>query len=195
MQSVDLINKEGHTYLAIGQNKRTNKVTGIESWEKAFRVYIALYTRKYPHRAAELMQYGYTIQLAANKYSWDNVAYYDHVFRQNMAKNPDRSWGKTYNDLWNIAMCDLKSVAGTSSTGGKKGVAYCWKFNKGMCKNQHCRFEHKCNFCGGTSHGANTCYKKHGKSHGKPHEKGKPKGNNSAAGGTVANAAEENTTN
>ena len=113
------------------------------------------------------MQYSYTIHHAASKCTWDNVAYYDHVFRKNMEKNPERSWGKTYGDMWNIAMCDLKSASLTNNfgQGSKKTTGTCWKFNKGICKaGQHCRYPHRCTYCGGTNHGAHNCFKKGRKS-------------------------------
>ena len=39
-------------------------------------------------------------------YQWHNVASYDLTFCQLMAQRPMRSWAKTYNQGWNLAMRD-----------------------------------------------------------------------------------------
>ena len=39
-------------------------------------------------------------------YQWDNVAYYDYTFRQLMAEHPQRSWAKTYAQLWQLVLRD-----------------------------------------------------------------------------------------
>ena len=115
-----------------------------------------------------MLQYISTIHHAASKYTWENVAYYDNVFRHWMAKNRNRSWGKTFGQMWNLALCDPLSVAKNNSTsswnkGGKDQKGICWRFNKGICKGP-CRYIHRCTFCGGTNHGSHACYKKNRKS-------------------------------
>ena len=102
---------------------------------------MAIYTRKFPNEAAEMAQYVHTIHHAATKYTWENVAYYDYIFRHNMAKNPHRSWGKTFGHMWNIALTDpikqnssnqfQKNGNGTNNRGPGSVKKPCWKFNKG----------------------------------------------------------------
>ena len=48
----------------------------------------------------------HVINVAAASYHWDNVASYDLTFKQLMAFKPHRSWAKTYNQGWNLAMRD-----------------------------------------------------------------------------------------
>ena len=163
---LELVNRGGVAEFRVSED-RPVKITNVHMWEKAFRIYMALYTKAHPLKAHEMVQYIHTINHAASKYVWENVAYYDVVFRQMMAKNPNRSWGKIYTQMWNMAMCDpLKSGGNSFQTAGmqggtKKGAkGICWKFNRGICNYPHCRYAHKCTFCGGTNHGAHVCFKK-----------------------------------
>ena len=71
---MELVSKNGMTYFAPVQD-RGSRINGIRKWEQAFRVYTAIYSQAQPHRATEIWQYVYVINLAANAYQWDNVAY------------------------------------------------------------------------------------------------------------------------
>ena len=123
------------------------------------------------------------INLAASSYHWDNVAYYDFTFRQQMAKNPQRSWRKINNQLWSLAMRDPINTRGNSSSNyynsnnssssqnnhsrkssGDFRDNCCWKFNKNKCNRSksECRFEHRCSLCGSYSHILLNCPKKKG---------------------------------
>ena len=99
---VDLVHKDGQTYFRA--HEKDNKITGIRKWEQAFRVYAAVYSMANPQRAGEIWQYVYIINTAAASYIWDDVAHYDYIFRQLMSANPQHSWAKIYNQMWNLAM-------------------------------------------------------------------------------------------
>ena len=86
------VTRGGYTYLA--PIEKDSKIVGIRKWEQAFRVYAAIYTKKNPHKAAEIWQYVYIINHAASKFQWENVAEYDFTFRQLMHYNPKRNWGE-----------------------------------------------------------------------------------------------------
>ena len=167
-QKMVLVNKGGWSAWEPAGNHRKNKIVNVQMWEKAFRVYMAIYTKANSHKAAEMIQYLHTIHLAASKFAWENVAQYDQIFRKWMEKNPNRSWGKTLAQMWNICMTDPinNSNHRTGNGGNKKegGRATCWKFNKGFCNYPNCQFVHKCTYCGGTNHGAHACFKKGKKS-------------------------------
>ena len=94
-QKLDMVQKGGETYW-VPHVDRKQKVNNLHSWDQAFCVYMAIYTKKFPSEASEMAQYVHTIHHAASKYAWDNVAYYDYTFRKNMAKHPNRSWAKTF---------------------------------------------------------------------------------------------------
>ena len=157
-----------HTSYPIRKN---SKFLGVRRWEQAFRVYAAIYSAANPARSAEIWQYVYVINLAASSYQWDDVAQYDYTFRQLMSQNPERSWAKIYNQMWNLSMRNSiqnrsfnKGAENANQNGnwqhfGSRKSKNCWKFNKGRCTDQNCKFPHKCNYCDGR-HGINTCYKK-----------------------------------
>ena len=51
------------------------------------------------------------------------------------------------------------SFSGSFRKGGKPKDSVCWRFNKGVCDVENCRFPHKCGKCFSTSHGAHDCPK------------------------------------
>ena len=83
---------------------REQKINNIRHWEQAFRIYAAIYCNANPTRAGEIWQYIYIINSAAATYQWDNIAYYNVTFRQLMSEKPGRSWGKTFVQLWQLAL-------------------------------------------------------------------------------------------
>ena len=101
---MDLVNKDGSTYFV--PHDRDQRILNVRRWEQAFWVYAAIYSAANPHRSAEIWQYVFIINSAASSYAWENVAYYDYTFRQLMPCNPERSWAKTYLQMWNLAMHD-----------------------------------------------------------------------------------------
>ena len=121
-------------------------------------------------RSAEIWQYVEVLHLAASAYAWENVASYDNIFRCLMSQYPDRSWEKTYTQMWHLSMRDplpqrfcSGNNSGDGSSGRRQRDNYCWKFQKNQ---KHimgsCRFEHWCKYCDGTSHGLSTCRKRKG---------------------------------
>ena len=153
---VQIWQKNGEMFLT--PRNREYRINSVKRWEQAFRVYAAIYSSVNPHHLAEIWQYVYTINNAASAFSWDSVAYYDYHFRHLMHTKPNRSWGKIYSQLWNIA---FKSVSGernnsnygnhgqsTSGNGGKNLYGdwrdnCCWRFNKGnQCAKWNCRYDH-----------------------------------------------------
>ena len=182
---LELISKDGQAYFAPAQDR--NKITGIRTWEQAFRVYAAVYSKARPSQASEIWEYIYVINLAASSYSWENVAFYDHTFRKLMSEKPLRSWSKTYLQGWNLAMTDpiskhSKNETQSSSSGSNGKVKSwkdrcCWKYNKNRCnKGSGCEWDHRCTYCGGWNHSFTACRKR---LKGKPEQQQKPGGNSS----------------
>ena len=177
---MELVTKDGMIYFAPVQD-RNSCISGLRKWEQTFRVYAAIYSQAQPHRASEIWQYVYVINLAANSYHWDNVAYYDFTFRQMMSQRPQRSWAKQYVQGWNLTMTDnLGNKNGNNLTGNKPAGGSgagnrsnnnnpggnkswkdfcCWKFNKNKCHKQDCGWDHRCTYCGGWNHGFYNCRK------------------------------------
>ena len=164
---LEIHNKNGVAFLAPANDRE--KINSVGRWDQAFRIYATIYSQSNPSRAAEIWQYVDVIHRAARVFSWDNVANYDYVFRQLMAENPQRSWSKTYTQMWNLTLCEPASRFNNNGSGTphanrvKRGQAsgVCWRFNKGKCKfGVNCRYEHSCSYCGSTAHSALNCPKK-----------------------------------
>ena len=162
-----LINNNGIAEFKTQESE--NKITGIRSWDRAFRVYSTIYSEANPARASEILQYAAVINLAAQKFAWEDVAQYDYVFRHLMERKPERSWAKTYTQMWNITLCGQSKVStkGNSNFNGNSNRRnrdpVCWRFNRGKCKyGKECRFEHRCSYCWSLNHPGSSCHRKPG---------------------------------
>ena len=173
-----VIEKEGERFCV--PCKKENKISNVRKWEQAFRVYATIYSQANPVRASEIWQYVEVINQAAAKFRWENVARYDYIFRHLMARNPQRSWAKTYTQMWTLELCggdnsqsanakqnSFKSSRSGSNTGNQSynwKDNCCWKFNKGdNCPHgKRCRYDHRCTYCGSYSHPSSSCPKKNG---------------------------------
>ena len=116
----------------------------------------------------------YMINTVAVCYVWENIAFYDFTFCQMMALNPQRSWAKTYNQMWNLVMHEpvhkgpsgqfngnYRSRQSNRDGGGHRFRRPCWKFNKNQGCSNNCDFDHKLllnSYCGG-SHAVLDCHK------------------------------------
>ena len=186
---IEVVRKDGASYripISSSATTRENKITNVRKWEQAFRVYAAIYSEYNPQRSAEIWQYVHIINSAAASFIWENVNYYDIVFRELMEARPHRSWAKTYTQMWNIAMRDhivkqnFTNASSAATGGGQTASATtktntkfgdwrdrcCWKFNKGTCKKWDCKWDHRCKKCGSYSHQKNQCPKNKGTNYG-----------------------------
>ena len=168
--------EDGKPYWIPAEDKET-RINNVYKWDKAFRVYAAIYSKANSTRCSEIWQYIESIHTAAKTFAWDSVANYDYVFRQLMEEYPTRSWAKTYTQMWNQMLCeplkqnvnnDGRSWKGSGGTGsshnntGNWRDRCCWKFNRNKCKNPACRFDHRCTYCGGFNHSFVNCTKRNG---------------------------------
>ena len=163
------IMEKGETYwLPASEVNRKNELNDIISyfkWEQAFRVFSDIYLDKHPSRASELIQYGFVIHNASMTYTWSNVYRYDKEFRLHMSRNPERNWGVTLQQAWNMYVKDRIVIRGESSNKSpqnlleaKKQKKICFGYNSGRCQyGNKCKFEHKCGMCGKYGHGTHNC--------------------------------------
>ena len=84
--------QDGHLSCTTSGQDQQGSISSFGKWEQAFRVYSNIYTREYPQRASELIQYNHVISTAAVSYAWNNVYAYDIDFCLHMAHHPMRSW-------------------------------------------------------------------------------------------------------
>ena len=147
---LDLVNKEGQSYLVASTPDKDVKITGYRRWEQAFKVYMIMFSESNPTRATEILAYADIISNAAQNFVWENVAMYDFYFRKLMDKHPNRSWARTHTQLWSLMMREHLSHKPSSSgfsPGGKSNLRdiCCWRYNKGKCtRGPDCKFEHRC---------------------------------------------------
>ena len=71
--------------LACTPTNDTGSILSFAKWEQAFRVFSNIYTREFPQRASELIQYNHVIHTAAITYAWSNIYSYDIDFRTSNA--------------------------------------------------------------------------------------------------------------
>ena len=183
---MEWIHQDGKTFLAPVVSK-VGKITNVNKWDQAFRIYATIYCGANPSRSKEIWQYVSIIHTAANSFIWDNVASYDYTFHHLMEFNPQRSWATTYTQMWNLTMREpltknnfvrTTGSPGFSAQGGGVNLVgfnsgqsghknnrpksnYCWSFNKGQkCKfGKSCRFIKRCSYCDGGNHGRYNCSK------------------------------------
>lgn len=121
------ITKQGRLYLNKSsiptQEKDLPIINSFARWQIAFRIYAAIYERKYPEKGVELWQYEHSIQKAASKFYWDNVATYDKLFRKRIARHhlkagyPKKSWAIKHQSAWDLELMDRLPTHDVSANG------------------------------------------------------------------------------
>ena len=122
-----LVEEEGYLELIMKNGKafwspfsETVSISGFNHWEQAFRIYSNIYTKAYPHRASELIQYNHIIYTISLSYAWDNVYLYDKEFRLHLSKHPERSWAVILQQAYSMRLKDqlnLPRVGDSYATG------------------------------------------------------------------------------
>ena len=105
---MELVNKGGMTYFipVADREMASGGITNFNKWEQAFCVFSNVYTRAYPSRSSELIQYNHIIFTAMNTYVWDNVYTYDKEFCIHLSKFPQRSWLIILQQAWSMCLKD-----------------------------------------------------------------------------------------
>ena len=173
---MEIVNRNGKTYFVPASDvDSSGGITNFSKWEQAFRVFSDIYTRKYPLRSTELIQYNHTIHTAALTYSWEKVYLYDRDFRHHIAAFPLRSWAVILQQAWTMRLKDRNSRNSSGSSGDNHNSAnnqsrtsgegrsryrrdHCWRYNAGNCTfGSSCKFDHRCAICNKYGHGAHNC--------------------------------------
>ena len=159
---VELVNHNGHLSCAPVAETTAAAIGPFQKWEQAFCVFSNIYTRQFPQRVAELIQYNHVIHTAAITYAWNNVYAYDIDFRSHMARHPQRYWNVILQQAWNLRLKDRQDSdrrGGSGYNSGKK-CDICWMYNRGKCTyGDRCKFDHKCGICGKYRHRAHICHR------------------------------------
>ena len=85
-------------------------VTNILEWLQCFGIYIAIVSRKEPHRVLDLLAYQHLIIQAHQEYQGDCWLGYDRRFRQRAATNPSMNWSTIDPTLWSLAFSGKASA-------------------------------------------------------------------------------------
>ena len=177
---MELIMRNGQTFWSPVSNYEP--INGFGKWEQAFRIFSNIYTRRFPHKSGELIQYNHMIHSIASTYTWDNVYSYDREFRIHLSRHPERSWAVILQQAWSMKLKDrlgayhqhqgdggnqshnnnsTRTFNNHNNSGGRnKFGEACKRYNRGHCKfGQSCRYEHKCSYCGKYGHMVLNCCK------------------------------------
>ena len=166
---MEIVNRNGRTFFVPANDTDVGSISNFSRWEQAFRVYSNIYTRRYPGRAYELIQYNHVIHTAALSYTWENVYLYDCDFRLHLSRYPHHSWAVILQQAWSMRLKDWnrhdQKQGGQGPNGGPRGKSgrskdICWRYNAGRCTfGSSCKFKHRCAICNKFGHGAHICRK------------------------------------
>ena len=128
---MELVTRGGSTFF-VPANEHAN-VTNFAKWEQAFRRFANIYTKAYPWKSSELIQYNHVIGTAAQNFAWENVYSYDKEFRIHISNFPHRSWAVILQEAWTICLKDqIGSIEDNHMNGNKfrgKIKEPCRRFN------------------------------------------------------------------
>ena len=164
--------------LQLRPQSRSPSIRSIEQWTSAMIVFVSIYAERHLSRVRELLKYVTVVRTAAEcGYNWKD---YDVQFRLRHARQPHMSWARVDTELWLLVataqMRNFRTYGGKQpstwfpkrggrrpfqqSTGGTRprNAGVCFAFNSGQCpRGRQCRYQHKCQRCGDSSHGAAAC--------------------------------------
>ena len=163
---LEIVQRAGQTFFVPSECDSVN-ISNFGRWEQAFWVYLNIYTKEHPDRAAELIQYNHIIHTAAPTYTWENVYQYDHEFRSHLRIYPERSWAIILQQAWSMCLKDRIGGGGhqdhfnMTNNGSRLKKEKCKRFNKGLCTTgRGCKYDHRCMGCRKFGHGLHICRNK-----------------------------------
>ena len=167
---MELVVKNGKTYWA--PVSESVVINGFPRWEQEFRIFSEIYTRHFPHKSSELIQYNHIIHSISLSYTWENVYAYDKEFRIHISKYPERSWSVILQQAWSMKLHDRLYGSGNGTPAnhsyngsnthhkGSKINEPCRKYNCGKCNfGLGCKYEHRCSYCYKFGHTILNCRK------------------------------------
>ena len=172
---LELVIHNGKTFWVLVSETVT--INNFSKWEQAFRIFSNIYTRRFPSKSSELIQYNHIIHSIAGQYVWENIYSYDKEFRLHLARHPEWSWAVILQQAWTMKLCDhlsrndsFMSCTGSqnnnhvhnSNSGSAKISEPCRRYNRGKCNfGPNCHYEHRCAYtpCGKFGHNILNCCK------------------------------------
>ena len=163
-QRLEIVNRNGLSYLSPVADLENVSISSYSKWEQAFRVYSNILTSRFPGKATKLLKYNHTIHTASATFIWDNVYAYDKEFCHHISRHPYQSWSVILQQAWTMLLKDKhRSDNSYFQKGGfnnKNRKEPCRRFNKGKCTaGSSCKYDHRClvKKCGKFGHGVHIC--------------------------------------
>lgn len=142
-------------------------VKTMAQWFRAFHIFVAVYTSRYPAAAPKLMKYADTMQKLSHQAGDQSALYYDRQFRQWRQDDPSMlPWDHVNTELYSAALASglcqkvqtrplFRASASTPTAHTRKGICFMYN-NNGRCSRTSCPFSHICSVCRG-SHAKKSC--------------------------------------
>ena len=151
--------------LCLESTSKPKRIQTIETWVSAFRIFVSVYTQKFPIEAPALMKYADTIQDLAGR--GNNWRYYDENFR--FLRQSDSSslpWGNLHWELWLKSQVieskkSFQPNPNVTQRAGKVGPipkGFCYRFHSGKACSG-CDFKHSCFKCEGSHKGSQCLFR------------------------------------
>jgi hypothetical protein len=159
--------------LSLESSAKPKRINNIETWDKAFRMFVGVYTQKYAHEPPNLMKYGEIVHdLAAGDNYW---RFYDENFRfLRQSAVGSHPWGCIHWELWLKAQLQqprakannyrdainyrdaCNQFRSNSNFAMLKG--FCYKYQKSLDCSE-CAFKHSCFKCQGNHRALNCAFR------------------------------------
>ena len=140
------------------KSKPAVTIKTLPQWFRAFHVFVAIYTSRFPESAPQLMKYADTMQRLSHQAGEQCALQYDRQFRQWRQDSPSLlSWDHINPELYNSSLasglCQKVSAKHTfrpqtKPAGGQQKICYMYN-NHGTCTRVSCSFAHTCSLCRG----------------------------------------------
>lgn len=121
---------------------------------------MSIFPERHPAKAIELIKYTDLIRKLAGRFPGRGWVNYDKEFRMEQSQNPTRSWSSYDPELF-LEKLALPMVSSQQQAFRNQQLQsttkYCFRFNKGQCKWDNCKFAHRCSSCLQFGHAASAC--------------------------------------
>ena len=163
--SLTLNKSEGKPTISLTSSSRW-EISSIELWTKAFLVFSAIYSERYPAEAPHLFKYISVVrEMAYQKKPWLS---YDKQFRLLKATNTAQ-WSEINWELYfrgesqRVQQQSFHNKFKPSYKPGKRSrvpSGFCFDFHtSNSCTRKKCEYKHLCHLCQKGNHSATKCYR------------------------------------
>ncbi|CAH1799404.1 unnamed protein product, partial [Owenia fusiformis] len=169
-------------HLNLNPSKK-GKILSFPEWIRAFSIFIAVYTQRFPDQTPHLLKYMVSVTELFQRHQGWRV--YDEKFRDERAKTKF-PWGMLHFEYWlkakelnanastlwiskheqnmfgftdNKMYYPPKNSQKTTQSKSEIPLGYCFPFHQGLtCDKSPCPFNHTCPTCNRSKHSMSKCY-------------------------------------